>query len=424
MKFPSPNLPLSPRKPAKTLEEAAVLAAARAAKADAEAAEARKLAAAVAWCALHEVDDADVAATWGNTPITLGGEGVPLVAYGCVAEFAAVLGTSTNGGCAYLADALELAHRLPLLYARIQDGRVPVWKGRRIASGTVVLPADAAADLDTRIAPIANKLSARATERMIGETIAAVMPVYAQELADRNTAPRVVIDHRQISFDGTSTFYGALSLPDALDLDDTLDREAQALLEAGCEASLDVRRAMAMGLLARGEATTSRRKVGLIVHLPADTDNATALVETVGGPRLLTQATVAEWCGNPDVTVVVKPVIDLNDRLTSHSYEVPDRIQDQVELRDGTCVFPRCTRPARSCQKDHIVAYGDGGPTASENIGDLCPHHHNLKTHGGWTYSMVEPGVYLWRSPHGYTFLRDREGTEDLTPPPVDPPDG
>ncbi|MFL6060670.1 MAG: HNH endonuclease [Marmoricola sp.] len=427
MKFPSPNLPPTRRKPAKTLEEAGVLAAARGAKVDAEAAEARKLAAAVEWCALHEVDDVDVAATWGNTPITLGGEGVPMVAHGCVAELAAVLGMSTNGGRAYLADALELAHRFPRVYARIQSGRLPVWKGRRIARDTVALIPEAAADLDGRIAAVAHKLSARATEQMIAETLATFMPEHAQSLADAHTQQRVMVNHHQVSFTGTSTFFGAVDLADALDFDEALDREARALLEAGCEASLDVRRALAVGRLARGEASSSpvaARPVTLYVHLPADTTNATALVENGGGRHLLTQQQVATWCGRPDVTVVIKPVIDLNRPLASDSYEVPDRIQEHVELRDETCVFPFCTRLARSCQKDHTIAYDDGGPTDSENLGDLCPHHHNLKTHGGWTYTMVEPGTFLWRSPHGYRFLRDHEGSEELTPRPVDPPGG
>jgi hypothetical protein len=30
----------------------------------------------------------------------------------------------------------------------------------------------------------------------------------------------------------------------------------------------------------------------------------------------------------------------------------------------------------------------------------------------------VEPGVYLWRSPLGYQFLRDHTGTLDVTPDP------
>ena len=29
---------------------------------------------------------------------------------------------------------------------------------------------------------------------------------------------------------------------------------------------------------------------------------------------------------------------------------------------------------------------------------------------------MLDPGTYLWTSPHGYQFLRDRSGTLDVTP--------
>ncbi len=30
----------------------------------------------------------------------------------------------------------------------------------------------------------------------------------------------------------------------------------------------------------------------------------------------------------------------------------------------------------------------------------------------------VEPGVYLWRSPLGYQYLKDHNGTIDVTPDP------
>jgi len=49
----------------------------------------------------------------------------------------------------------------------------------------------------------------------------------------------------------------------------------------------------------------------------------------------------------------------------------------------------------------------------------LCRTHHRLKTpgHAGtfWTYTMLEPGSYLWASPVGLTFLRDHTGTTDVT---------
>jgi hypothetical protein len=35
---------------------------------------------------------------------------------------------------------------------------------------------------------------------------------------------------------------------------------------------------------------------------------------------------------------------------------------------------------------------------------------------------MLLPGIYVWHSPHGHTWLRDHTGTDDLTPPAVEPP--
>ena len=35
---------------------------------------------------------------------------------------------------------------------------------------------------------------------------------------------------------------------------------------------------------------------------------------------------------------------------------------------------------------------------------------------------MLQPGMFRWRSPYGYTYLRDRTGTTDLTARPVAPP--
>ena len=57
-----------------------------------------------------------------------------------------------------------------------------------------------------------------------------------------------------------------------------------------------------------------------------------------------------------------------------------------------------------------------GRQTSSDNIATLCRRHHRLKTHhSGWGYTVLEPGSYLWSSPHGYQFLRDHRGTTDVT---------
>ena len=128
--------------------------------------------------------------------------------------------------------------------------------------------------------------------------------------------------------------------------------------------------------------------------------------------------------------VTVKPVIDLHNAQSVDGYAIPARIAERVHLRDRTCVFPWCHRPARSCDLDHVVPYDPAGPpgqTSTVNLACLCRLHHRMKTHGGWTYTIVEPGAYLWRSPYGYAYLRDSGGTTDLTPPPTpspaDPPE-
>ncbi len=125
---------------------------------------------------------------------------------------------------------------------------------------------------------------------------------------------------------------------------------------------------------------------------------------------------VRAWCGVPGTTVTVKPVIDLTEKIHVDQYQVPDRLAAQAAERDLTCVFPWCTRPAEACDNDHVIPYSEGGPTASDNIAPLCRRHHRLKTHhGGWGYTVLEPGSYLWSSPHGYQFLRDHRGTTDVT---------
>ena len=144
--------------------------------------------------------------------------------------------------------------------------------------------------------------------------------------------------------------------------------------------------------------------------------------------QVVTADQIRTWCANPDAQVVVKPVIDLNEHIHVEGYEVPARLREQTVLRDHTCVFPWCTRSARKADADHVIPYAEGGTTSSDNIAPLCRRHHRLKTHSTWTYTMLEPGSFLWSSPHGYQFLRDQHGTLDVqsrpaTAPEAHPPD-
>ena len=75
------------------------------------------------------------------------------------------------------------------------------------------------------------------------------------------------------------------------------------------------------------------------------------------GQRLFLLDQIQSWCADSRTKVTIKPVIDLNELLTAPGYAIPDRIREQVILRDRTCVFPHCTRPARGCDLDHIEPF-------------------------------------------------------------------
>ncbi len=279
------------------------------------------------------------------------------------------------------------------------------------------------------------------------------------------------IDKANVSLDGTADVWGTLDLADALDLDTAVTTAAQALKDLGSTDTLPVRRAIALGQIARqqltldlntdpdddaGTATEAEadesagrdldkldqqgamaartspkvrkpRQVVLYIHL------AEAAVQPEGSAighlgrlentrSMVSADQIRHWCANPDTQVTIKPVIDLNDHVHVDAYEVPDRMAEAATLIDHTCVFPWCTRPARTTDPDehdadcdHIKSYDTGGPTCSCNIAPLCRRHHRLKTHSTWAYTPLERGTYLWTSPHGYQYLRNHEGTLDVS---------
>src|SRR4051794_25708494 len=242
-----------------TLAAAAVLASARRARAIANAAEAQVLADAVAWAHLHQVTDPDDASTvlvehGHDTGIPIAGQGAPLVSEFAVAEFASALGLSAAAGRNLVGQALELAHRLPKLWARVQAGSLAPWRARRVAEQTLCLSMEAAAYVDQMLSPFAHRTGPAQTQRLVEEAIARFMPEYAAEQRDRAAEQRYFsIDHDQVSFAGTSRVHGELDLADALDLEDAVRAGADQLKALGNQESLAVRRSLAVGMLARGQ---------------------------------------------------------------------------------------------------------------------------------------------------------------------------
>ncbi|GAA1478587.1 hypothetical protein GCM10009623_30330 [Nocardioides aestuarii] len=382
----------------------------------------------------------------GEAPVGLAGPGAPLVAEFSVAEFGAAVGMTPEAGKYYLGHALELRYRLPRLWEQVLTGTVPAWRARRVADATIGrgLSMEAAAFVDAHVAAVAGKVRVSQLDRLVDEAVGRHMPETAEKERNEAEDRRCFVIHTdQPSFNGTAQVTGELDLIDAFALEDAIREGAEELADLGCTESLDVRRSMAAGMLARHQPTLDldpettgeevstgsttrprRRKHTMVLHLHL-TDAAlrgkaghqVGRCEATRTP--ITVETIRDWCGNPNAHVVIKPVIDLADHVHVEAYEVPDRIREAAALRDHHCVFPWCTRPARGCDCDHVRSWttdGTGGPTCTCEIAPLCRSHHRLKTHAAWTYTVIEPGTYLWTSPHGYQFLRDHTGTVDVTP--------
>ncbi|CUR59724.1 putative HNH endonuclease [metagenome] len=438
-----------------------VLASIRARKADEDRAAADQLDLAARWADLHPPESIHHAATFTvpgcehEEPIA--GEGAPLVAEFCVAELGAVLGMSTTSAKKLIGQALELRHRLPRLWAQVQAGVVPAWRARTVAETTIhsvpALTMEAAAYVDAQVAAVAGRVGPAQLDRLVAEAIkryelAAPDPTADPEDGHLYIDPRhATLNDEDVDFGGTMHFDAVLGIADALDLGQAVSHDAELQKSLGSTESLDVRRSKALGNLARAQTALdlagigadptklpTARQVVIHAHFDAKAVGTTTVFGATGrmeeGQRLVLLEQVQGWCADTSTKVTIKPVIDLNTELSAPGYEIPAWLREQIVLRDGTCIYPWCSRPARRADIDHIIEYdhdaeAEGrdqpGPTTTANLAALCRSHHRLKTHSAWTYTMVAPGVFEWTSPHGHRYLRDRHGTSPIDPD--EPPD-
>lgn len=69
-----------------------------------------------------------------------------------------------------------------------------------------------------------------------------------------------------------------------------------------------------------------------------------------------------------------------------------------LEERDPTCVVPGCDQTDH-LEIDHVILFTHGGPTALDNLGRLCRHHHALKTRKRWRLARAPDGTWTFEPP-------------------------
>jgi hypothetical protein len=97
----------------------------------------------------------------------------------------------------------------------------------------------------------------------------------------------------------------------------------------------------------------------------------------------------------------------------SPGYRPPPSLAHLLRIRQRTCSYPGCRRPARRCDLDHVLPYDRGGATCECNLTPLCRRHHQAKQAPRWHLSQDQPGTLTWQLPH------DRSYTTTPEPYPV-----
>jgi hypothetical protein len=395
----------------------------------AEQAKAREAAAALAvlhatirWCETNTVEDPKSAAGFGEVggdldcPEKIGGDGRPMVAAFSAEPLAAAMEISTTAALTLMADALELAHRLPRVMARVEALEVPVWRARSIAQATSSLSPDAAAYVDAEIAGRAHRVGAVVLARLV-ENARARYDTDAHEEAEEAARESwdVTLTHagvRDGRWLGTSWMQITGDTATLADLNDLVGRIAHDLLAAHPDLPLARRRVLALQVIvdrarAHGDTPAPGRPYKAYVHLTATPEGHIAPLGRVEDLGPATSALVREWLTGSRVTVT--PVLDPDRGDPIDAHDPPEWMRELVIARDQHCVFPDCRRPARRCDLDHISTWIDpahGGPpgqTHPGNLAPLCRRHHRAKTTTDptkqWRYRRMDHGHYTWTGP-------------------------
>jgi Domain of unknown function (DUF222) len=447
------------------LDAASTLAAAEANEHALATGEIRRLQLAAHWADLHAGDAVPQSRTRGvERPIRLGGEGTPTVAEFAPAELGCVLRMSDGSASRLIADALDLRHRLPLIWAVVVGGQALVYQARHIAKASRHLTAEQAGFVDARIAPSLGAVSFGRLQTLVEAAIIDADPDGAEQRAAAAAQERFVRLGRS-SEHGLKLIIARATAGDAIWFKAVIDRIADILGRQGDTDTVDVRRSKAIGILAQpaeacrllcehqnddwdgpgepeedvetGSSEDSSHRALEILPPPFNPDKARpraiiyvhvgvealtagtgiARVENVG-PIMLSQ--IQTLLGNR-CTISLKPVIDLPaGHIAVDSYEIPASLREQLLLRYPADVFPYANIVRRSVDIDHTIRYvslEDGGPPGQTRIGNLGPHvryHHRVKTFGGWQVRQPEPGSWLWRTPHGWICLVNATGSHPL----------
>lgn len=229
---------------------------------------------------------------------------------------------------------------------------------------------------------------------------------------------------------GNKTIFIRTDAPNAIWFDATIDRIADGLGTLGDQATKQVRRSHAVGVIAHPQRTLDLfDQTATLAHHnadpnddPNDDDDHAELADSGSVARPGRRGVDSRPPATLYVHLTDTALVDGTGVAPVDAYEIPDRLREATWLRSPVDVFPYATNTTRRRDIDHTITYrhpDTGGPPGQTNLANLGPMtrlHHRIKTFGRWQVRQPFNGVFIWRSPHGRLFFVDHTGTQRIPP--------
>ena len=330
---------------------------------------------------------------------------------GLVAELGCLLRVHENTARNLLCVSKTLQHDLPATRARLAAGLISYRHVEVIVDNALSLPADSWAAFEAEALTGSEDLTVGQLKKRA---------VTVRELSHPEsivTRHKKALSHRCFSVmparDGMACLELTLSQEDAAAITDRVDTLARSLHNAAALEPVDNRHLgqqrldVAVDLLLTGVTETGLGAgvQGLVnVTVPVLTlmghSEAPGTLDGFGPIDAETARRVAATAKS-FTRILIHPETSAVLSVGKTRYKVPADLKKWLEIRDGTCRFPGCTRQARHSEIDHTHDWQYNGETRWNNLAHLCKRGHRLKTETGWTAQQTPDGVLHWTSPAG-----------------------
>lgn len=291
-----------------------------------------------------------------------------------------------------LAEARRVRGRLPQTWLAFRAGKIDTYRITLITSAVDKLRDNhAVIELDYRVTDYA---TTRTTAQLKGW-----LKRFVTRNAPSQAAVRTEHQKRSVWFDhqddGMSYLHAYLPTPDAVRLDQLLTTEAKKL--PSDERTLGQKRAdeftRQMLSAGEGQSTSSRAVIAIAVPVTSLAWVTDEPGESFDGSFALPADLVRDLAQEPGTLfhrVMTDPLGHILD-VTEFGRFASAKLKIAIDIRDGTCRFPTCSRPAMESDLDHQIPH-PRGPTNAANLRALCRRHHNMKTYG-----VTEPTNHVMR---------------------------